>query len=129
MSTQTAAHHGTLATRTPAVIVGSLPTEFYARATARDSGASRPAPVTDEPIANYIDEEGVHHVRSDWLRDGEEGVLSQIIVMRTGETVTIYRRYAGAMTAEPVTGFFSAQEAAFLQRAFVAMEDARRPIV
>lgn len=75
-------------------------------------------------VHSAIDDRGVHRVRSDFMRD-DEGALYQIIVVRAGEDVTVYRRYSGDTEATPVLGGVTTQEANFLSLAFAEIRAER----
>lgn len=75
-------------------------------------------------VHSHIDDDGVHRVRSDFLRD-DEGALYQLIVVRAGEDITVYRRYSGDTEATPVLGGVSTQEANFLSLAFAEIRAER----
>jgi hypothetical protein len=69
-------------------------------------------------LYSVITDQGVHRVRSSFLRDPEDGRLYQLIVVREGRETTIYRRYCGETDSHPVLVGFRTEELDFLREAF-----------
>lgn len=87
-----------------------------------------PPELRAEPRFSVITDEGIHRIRSDFFQD-EDGRLYQMIVVRDGADITVFRRYCGATEVLPVAGGFTETEMNFLALAFAEIRASRTPLI